>query len=146
MERDGQASLRALESLPQTLCSLTGRKGPDGERKGAHLYFILPPAANIRNSAGRLGKGLDIRGEGGYVVAPPSLHASGLRYEWDFDQSTIADLPSWLIAKTSKPAIAIIPTAVRWYSRGPTQQHTRLQRWGYAQARYVPPRHSSRLV
>ncbi len=72
------------------------------------MYFTCP--ADLRNRAGRLGKGLDIRAAGGYVVAPPSLHASGLRYEWDFNQSAIAELPAWLIAKASKPALAIVPT------------------------------------
>ncbi len=83
---EGQASLRALEAshwLPVTLRALTGRTGATGERTGAHLYFTHPDGANLRNSAGLLGKGLDIRAAGGYVVAPPSLHASGLRYEWD---------------------------------------------------------------
>ena len=107
---DGQASLAALESLPQTLRALTGRTGNHGERKGFHLYFTFPNGATISNSAGRLGKGLDIRGSGGYVVAPPSIHSSGLHYEWDTDGSTIADLPAWLIAKLSKPALAIVST------------------------------------
>lgn len=42
------------------------------------------------------------------MVAPPSLHASGLRYEWEGEWSTIADLPAWLIAKASKPVLAIV--------------------------------------
>jgi Bifunctional DNA primase/polymerase, N-terminal/AAA domain/Primase C terminal 1 (PriCT-1) len=107
----GQASLLALESpesFPKTLRSLTGRRGSNGERTGAHLYFTLSPGAKLRNSAGLLGKGLDIRAAGGYVVAPPSLHASGLRYEWDGDGNTIADLPAWLIAKASKPTLAAV--------------------------------------
>lgn len=46
---------------------------------GAHLYFLAPESP-IRSSAGRLGSGIDIRATGGYVVAPPSRHASGRRY------------------------------------------------------------------
>ena len=41
--------------------------------------------------------GLDIRADGGYVIAPPSVHASGRRYEWDFTYAKdIADAPLWL--------------------------------------------------
>jgi hypothetical protein len=49
---------------------------------------------------------LDVRGEGGYVVAPPSLHPSGLLYEWLAPEQPLADLPGWLLAKLreSKPA------------------------------------------
>ncbi len=44
------------------------------------------------NSAGTLGPGLDVRGDGGYALAPPSVHASGLRYEWEA-LSTMGDVP-----------------------------------------------------
>jgi hypothetical protein len=60
---DGQASLKILEALgqlPQTLCAYTGRKGSGGECTGFHLYFTWPAGKNLSNSAGRLGKGLDI--------------------------------------------------------------------------------------
>ena len=56
--------------------------------KGQHLYFSLNGVA-ARNSVSKLAPGLDLRGEGGYVVAPPSLHASGVTYTWrDFDKDT----------------------------------------------------------
>jgi len=58
---------------------------------GLHLYYRLP-AEGIRNSAGALGPGLDVRGNGGYVVAPPSLHASGGVYAWGQDNPRSADL------------------------------------------------------
>jgi len=103
---DGKASLRALTAahapLPKTLCVKTGRAGSDGRRKGCHYYFRSPAEAIIRNSAGILGKGLDVRGEGGYVVAPPSLHSSGLLYEWLAPEQPLADLPVWLFAKLSE--------------------------------------------
>jgi hypothetical protein len=107
---DGKASLQALTAahapLPKTLCVKTGRAGSDGKRKGCHYYFRAPAGAPIRNSAGNLGKGLDVRGEGGYVVAPPSLHPSGLLYEWLAPEQPLADLPAWLLAKLAeaKPA------------------------------------------
>jgi len=112
---DGKASLKALTAthapLPKTLCVKTGRAGVDGKRKGCHYYFRAPAVAIIRNSAGILGKGLDVRGEGGYVVAPPSLHPSGLLYEWRAPEQPIADLPPWLVAKLAetKTTIEVAP-------------------------------------
>jgi hypothetical protein len=86
----GQAALDALEHahtrLPVTLTATTGR--------GAHLYFDAG-AHRIASSAGRLGDGLDIRGHGGYAIAPPSRHAAGHHYRWR-TRSPPAPLPAWL--------------------------------------------------
>lgn len=49
--------------------------------KGYHCYYRLPDGQEIRNSAGKLGTGIDIRGEGGFVVGPGSIHPNGARYE-----------------------------------------------------------------
>ena len=74
----GADTLRELEQqhgpLPATVECLTGGGG-------RHLYFKHPGCA-IRNSAGKLGSHLDIRGDGGYVIVPPSRHESGQSYEW----------------------------------------------------------------
>jgi hypothetical protein len=98
LHHDGEVSLRTLEArmrpLPSTVEVVTGSKG-------RHLYFKLPDfegAPQIRNSAGKLGEGLDIRGEGGYVVAPPSIHPSGGIYTWSVDTgSAFAEAPVWLL-------------------------------------------------
>ncbi len=50
--------------------------------KGVHGYFRLN-GQEVRNRA-RLAPEVDVRGEGGYVVAPPSMHASGKPYEFVF--------------------------------------------------------------
>ena len=88
----GEASLATLhaegETLPSTLEVHTGGNG-------RHLYFQGPVGVEIRNSASRLGAGLDVRGEGGYVVAPPSIHATGRSYAWDNDREP-APCPGWL--------------------------------------------------
>jgi putative DNA primase/helicase len=72
----GLESLKALEkrkgALPATLESLTGN--------GLHLFYRCPEVL-VKNRVGFL-PGIDVRGEGGYVVVPPSLHANGRRYEW----------------------------------------------------------------
>lgn len=107
---DGKASLQQLlaahGSLPKTLRVKTGRTGTDGKRKGCHYYFRAPAGAAIRNSAGILGKGLDIRADGGYVVAPPSLHPSGLLYQWLAPEPPLADMSPWMLAElaAAKPA------------------------------------------
>jgi putative DNA primase/helicase len=92
-------TLEALGELPPTLTVHTGGGG-------WHLYLNYPDGMTIRNSAStKLGQGIDVRGEGGYVVAPPSLHVSGQRYTWS-GPSGIADLPEHLVAHllNSQPA------------------------------------------
>jgi Bifunctional DNA primase/polymerase, N-terminal len=54
---------------------------------GIHVFFRYPGSTEIRNSAGLLGPGLDIRGEGGYVVVPPSRPQGP--YQW-VDRSPLA--------------------------------------------------------
>src|SRR4030095_4606792 len=77
-EVGGAETLAALiqqhGELPRTWHNATG--------KGEHYWFRLPKGRECRNTAGRLGKGLDTRGEGGYVVAPGSRHPNGRYYEW----------------------------------------------------------------
>lgn len=78
-EKAGNSSLDALEKrigkLPSDAVVRTGSGG-------LHYYFALPTEP-IRNSAGKLGQNIDIRGTGGYVVAPPSKHVSGNNYTWE---------------------------------------------------------------
>jgi hypothetical protein len=71
---------------------------------GRHLYFAMPEGVTITNDAGkRLGPGLDVRGEGGQVVAPPTIHPeTELAYEWEalsdpFDGVAPAPAPAWLV-------------------------------------------------
>jgi hypothetical protein len=94
--------------LPKTVESITGN--------GRHLWLKYPAGKNIGSTVRRLGPGLDVRGDGGYVVAPPSIHPSGRRYEWSVDSAkTIADPPGWLIeALHAKPSNGKAASQVDW--------------------------------
>jgi bifunctional DNA primase/polymerase-like protein len=73
----GLESLRQLEAQHGPLSASYVVKTGSG---GLHFYFSMPNV-DIRISASKLGAGLDVRANGGYVVAAPSLHHSGARYE-----------------------------------------------------------------
>src|SRR5262249_16657770 len=95
---DGAASLRALEVkhgvLPETLMA----ESPSGS---LHYYFEHPgDGVEIKNSASELGKGIDGRGDGGMVIAPPSRRRDG-QYRW-FNKLNPAKAPAWLIALVRK--------------------------------------------
>lgn len=78
---------------------LEDEKAPDPDTsrvetsRGFQLFFRT--TATIRNSAGKLRPGLDVRGDGGYVVLPPSVHPSGHVYRWDRNGAPL-DMPAWL--------------------------------------------------
>lgn len=92
----GDKSLMELErrydAMPQTLLALTGGGG-------RHICF-QHPGELTRNSVGKLGPGLDVRADGGYIVVAPSRHASGRPYRWQGDANPVttelAPLPEWL--------------------------------------------------
>jgi putative DNA primase/helicase len=90
--KGGAESLASLEAkhgkLPETRTVDTGGGG-------VH-YFFKYPDFPVKNSAGTLGPGLDIKGEGGSIVVAPSLHTSGRRYRWRND-APIADASGWLL-------------------------------------------------
>lgn len=82
---EGEETARKLGVLSQpTLECATGR--PEG---GRHLYFKRP---NFNVSNCNIGKKLDVRCDGGYVILPPSIHPSGRQYAWS-GKDAILDLP-----------------------------------------------------
>jgi hypothetical protein len=98
--KHGDDTLADLEHehgpLPDTVETVTGTGG-------RHLYFAWPADVAISNDqAGRLGPGLDVRGEGGQVLAPPTTHPNGTPYTWEAlhdptDGIAVAPAPPWLI-------------------------------------------------
>ncbi len=98
VEKGGIVSLDLLEhehgKLPDTLTVKTGSGG-------FHYYFKLPESG-LGNSTGSLPPGIDIRGQGGQVCAPPSIHKNGNTYEWidsEPGETLIAKAPEWLLEK-----------------------------------------------
>jgi putative DNA primase/helicase len=102
----GDVRLRELErrfgELPKTWRFLTGG--------GEHILF-RHPGFRIKATVGEntaLGTGLDVRADGGYIVAPPSQHISGRHYAIDVDhhpdEVDLAELPVWLTSILAVPA------------------------------------------
>jgi predicted P-loop ATPase len=77
--------------LPETLRAATGGDGH-------HYYFAIAHGAAVRG--GVLADGLDVKADGGYVIAPPSTHPNGKSYRWETDPRTvrIAPCPEWVLA------------------------------------------------
>lgn len=108
-DHGGELSLEDLEQsyhpLPAGPRALTGGDG-------MHYLFVHPGGEWTNRAAFR--PGLDIRGDGGYIVAPPSQHISGNRYEWLDVDAPLPDAPGWLlqlIKKPDAPARATTPAA-----------------------------------
>ncbi|RLB81908.1 MAG: hypothetical protein DRH24_08540 [Deltaproteobacteria bacterium] len=89
---EGPATLKRLEeehgSLPVTATQCTGG--------GGSHFFFKHPGGTIKDSVRKLGPGLDIRGDGGYIIMPPSPHKSGKCYQWTSSEP-MADAPDWLL-------------------------------------------------
>jgi hypothetical protein len=88
----GDATLDALiaehGNLPPTA---TVRSGSGG----LQLYFMH--AFTGAKGTNALGPGIDIKNDGGYVAAPPSIHPNGNAYTWEIDADHLAELPSWVV-------------------------------------------------
>jgi putative DNA primase/helicase len=78
---------------------------------GQHIVYTVDPNLRIRNSAGKLGPGVDIRGDGGYIVVAPSVLADGKQYAWDVGNhpgsKAVAAAPARLVALLSEPPEAL---------------------------------------
>ncbi len=84
-ESDGMVWLDGVRSFIPTKCRV--KTGGGGE----HLFFKAPAYA----CKGKLKDGVDLKGEGGYVVAPPSMHRSGVEYAWH-DDGEPGEVSDWL--------------------------------------------------
>jgi putative DNA primase/helicase len=103
------AALALLEAkhgaLPNTLQAIS----PSGS---VHRYFRHPGRGiKIKGSASELGPGIDVRGDGQMVIAPPSANPDGRRYRW-LNRNPIAPMPAWLIELTREKPPTIRERAV----------------------------------
>lgn len=113
---DGDKSLARFEAtrgpLPPTVECLTGGGG-------RHLYFLYPDERIGNRTSVR--PGLDVRGEGGYVVAPPSVHASGNAYAWAQGRAPgevpIAPLPPSLLKLLTTRGQSVEKRAAKYIAR-----------------------------
>jgi len=104
---------------PKALAGLAAKHGPLPKtpicatpRGGTHHHFAWTEALGITNSKGALPDGLDVRGEGGYVILPPSVNADGVAYKWVGDADPFApppELPKWLTKQINST-----PRTRRW--------------------------------
>ena len=97
---EGEGSLAKIEAihgpLPLTKQVQTGH--------GRHFYLRVPIERRLKNSASKIGLGLDVRGDGGYAVAPPSLHQSSRIYCWiENGADRIAWAPAFMLDLLDPP-------------------------------------------
>ena len=99
----GDQTLAALEAEHGEL-PLTPRAATGG---GGTHYVFSHPGETLGNRINML-PGLDVRGDGGYIIAAPSIHAEGRQYAWQEGSAPweipAAEIPAWLLAIMRKPA------------------------------------------
>jgi hypothetical protein len=108
---------REFGTLPETVTAKTGG--------GGLHHFYTCDGAEIQNRSRLAGKPIDVRGDGGYVIAPPSIHPSGQAYEWQvspYDRKPAVS-PEWLLSfvreglpsliRTSKSKKERLPSLIR---------------------------------
>lgn len=98
----GEATLTGL-ALPDTVEQITGSGG-------RHLIYLRPDDDARYKTRVRFMPGLDSRADGGYIVAPPSMHVSGYRYAWEISSDPMDGMaampaPEWLLDAIRAPAL-----------------------------------------
>lgn len=107
--KDGHKLLEDGQVVLDRLIAANGGEWPDTRicqtpSGGKHYYFVYPECQEgqyiiIRNSASKLGLGIDVRGDGGMVLAPPSIKPGvNLQYQWISAEGVgIRKAPQWLL-------------------------------------------------
>lgn len=107
LDEDAPGAIAALEEkhgkLPVTRQARTAR--------GFHHWW-RHGGAPIPCSTGKIAPGIDVKGDGGCVMAPPSLHPDGVFYEW-INDAPLVEAPAWLVElATKRPAPSISEQAL----------------------------------
>lgn len=89
---------RGMEWLNANSSALPPTRTHKTRSGGLHLVFKAPPSEAIRNSASKIAPGVDVRGNGGYVIIPPS---EGYAVA---DNAPPAEMPLWLIHACTQSA------------------------------------------
>lgn len=135
---EGEASLRALighyGALPPTVETITSR--------GRHLFFRARSGEPVGSSNGKLGRGIDVKGRRGYVVAADSDHPSGQLYRSapgrGLGEIEIADASGWLLKLVRRP---------RWRTDEPSRVvHAKLRASGRRATAYGEAALAAELV
>ena len=92
--KEGRAGLEWLAANEHRLPRTRRHRTQSG---GFHLLFLAPPGRTIRNSASKIAPGIDVRGDGGYILVPPSPNYSVA------DDTMPAPLPAWLLDLLDPP-------------------------------------------
>jgi hypothetical protein len=106
---EGSATIIALQKQHGALPTSTLWQRTGG---GGWQALFRDPAGELGNSARKLGAGLDTRGAGGYIVAPPSVHPSGSAYAWWNEDAEPLPVPAWirrLLTVEPRPVAATMP-------------------------------------
>lgn len=104
-----KTGVASLAEMGHDLCELLDTVTAATGSGGYHILFRWTEDQHITNSRGSLKRYLDVRGEGGYIIAAGSVRSDGRRYEWlnPPNESEIADAPEWLLeAIQGAPAAA----------------------------------------
>lgn len=104
---DGATYLAELEAIHGTLPATVTVRTPSG---GRHLMWKLPPDVQVRNR-GKIGPAADVRGSGGYIIAPGSVRGDGQAYDWESRPDEPAEAPQWLldlVVKQDLPSIGTV--------------------------------------
>jgi hypothetical protein len=117
----GEESRAALVAqhgaFAETLRQITGGGG-------SQWLYQMPDQTVIKNATEVCGwKGIDVRGAGGYIVAPPSIHPSGQEYRWDNPEQIVSPADAWLVEAIAKKSD---PCRPRGPSKGPFQLPTKI--------------------